>query len=506
MIVSAAPPPELAQARADLGKRLAEARKSAGYTQETLAPLTHYVRSTIANVERGRQSIGRDFWVRCDEILQTGGVLAVEYDRLRVLVTRSTAGHFDDGRARGATVATRTETPGPTALSLLAPQAANGDFAPQTYVVDLWAPAGRFFPGLAIPAFVHPAVAEDGRVLAAVPAGYCDDRLLRTPRRSLVVGRIETDQGAQLFGLDARHARQRLAQAPPDARLVIPQAYQLDELVLALLWAVANLDEALLADDARIEQATAELASYEQMSRSAVSHDLAADVSDVGRMWLGSVFCAGHIHRHAEALTSTPAYWTREQRGEEASTWLLFAHKLRYLDLTAARAGSHRIIRAFCIPRAAVDASPRGERILLLLAVALMESYGIEVVITDEPEYAGTPGFVTDSDRHAVLANWVGAQGIWHVDVSDDHRTVRQYGAAINHASGRSVIAAASPPARLRVLTEYLDLNWETLASRCRDLADQGCAAVVKPRSRHLSTAGIDRACRYLADAAALTD
>jgi DNA-binding XRE family transcriptional regulator len=506
VIVSVAPPPELAQARADLGRRLAEARKAAGYTQETLAPLTHYVRSTIANVERGRQSIGRDFWARCDEILHTGGELAAEYDRLRVLMARNTTGQLDGRRAHGTTFTPRTQAPGPTALSLLAPQAAEGGFAPQTYAVDLWAPNGRFFPGLAIPAYVHPATADDGRVLAAVPAGYRDDRLLRTPRRSLVVGQIETGQGVQLFGLDARHARRHLAQADPDARLVIPQAYQLDELVLALLWAVANLDEALLADDGLIEQATAELASYEQMSRSAVSHDLAADLTDVGRMWLGSAFCAGHIHRHAEALTSTPAYWTREQRGEEASTWLLFAHKQKYLDLTAARSGSHGIVRAFCIPRTAVDASPRGERILLLLAVALMESYGIRVVITDEPEYAGTPGFVTDRDRHAVLANWVGAKGIWHVDVTDDHRTVRQYGAAINHASDRSVIAAASPPARLRALTEYLDLNWETLARRCRDLADQGSAAVVQPRSRHLSTAGIDRACRYLANAAALTD
>lgn len=135
-----------------------------------------------------------------------------------------------------------------------------------------------------------------------------------------------------------------------------------------------------------------------------------------------------------------------------------------------------------------------------------MESYGIEVVITDEPEYGGTPGFVTDRQHHAVLANWVGAQGIWHVDVTDDHRTVHQYGDAIDHASVRSVIASASPPQRLRVLAGYLELNWETLARRCRDLADQGCAAVVQPRSRHLCTDGIDRACRYLADAAALTD
>src|SRR4051794_3082616 len=55
----------LTQARLALGRQLAAARKAAGHTQHTLAPLTLCGRSTIANVERGRQSVGRDFWIRC---------------------------------------------------------------------------------------------------------------------------------------------------------------------------------------------------------------------------------------------------------------------------------------------------------------------------------------------------------------------------------------------------------------------------------------------------------
>jgi hypothetical protein len=38
--------------------------------------------------ETGRQRVGRDFWVRCDELLRTGGALADEYDRIQLTVGR----------------------------------------------------------------------------------------------------------------------------------------------------------------------------------------------------------------------------------------------------------------------------------------------------------------------------------------------------------------------------------------------------------------------------------
>ena len=43
--------------------------------QERLAALADYSRSTIANVETGRQHIGYEFWARCDEVLLTGDAL-----------------------------------------------------------------------------------------------------------------------------------------------------------------------------------------------------------------------------------------------------------------------------------------------------------------------------------------------------------------------------------------------------------------------------------------------
>lgn len=79
-------PDEITTARAALGQQLALHRKAAGYTQHTFAPLTHYGRSTIANVEAGRQNVPRAFWERCDELLRASGVLVAAYDRMDQLV------------------------------------------------------------------------------------------------------------------------------------------------------------------------------------------------------------------------------------------------------------------------------------------------------------------------------------------------------------------------------------------------------------------------------------
>ncbi|MGX7829785.1 hypothetical protein ACTG9Q_32340 [Actinokineospora sp. 24-640] len=60
------------------------------------------------------------------------------------------------------------------------------------------------------------------------------------------------------------------------------------------------------------------------------------------------------------------------------------------------------------------------------------------------------------------------------------------------------MIAGPTPPARLRALADYLDLDWAWLTRRCADLGDYGTAGLAQPRSRLLSTAGLDKACRFL--------
>jgi transcriptional regulator with XRE-family HTH domain len=61
---------------------LAAYRRAAGCTQAQLAQRTGYSRSTIANVETGRQHVPRGFWEHADTALRTGGTLAAAHDEL----------------------------------------------------------------------------------------------------------------------------------------------------------------------------------------------------------------------------------------------------------------------------------------------------------------------------------------------------------------------------------------------------------------------------------------
>lgn len=315
-----------------------------------------------------------------------------------------------------------------------------------------------------------------------------------------MVGVTEGADGPHLFGLDTRHARRRLTGAVGEPRLLIPRAYALDDLTIGLLWAVANLDEPLLDDDVILTASREYLDAYEGLPRSVAGQEIGGELAPVSQMWLGSDFCARHILRHADTLDDVPTFWTREQRGEEASTWLLFAHKYAYLrESVATFTGTEVCLtRAFCIPQCTVSMSSRPERILLLLAMALMESFGVRVDVCDEPEYTAVQGFVLDQRRRAIVANWVGADRIWHVDVTDTSARIREFADATGYARAHSVVAAPTPAGRLRALADHLGLDWSWLVHRCQELADYGCAGIAQPRSRLLSVAGVDRACHFL--------
>jgi DNA-binding XRE family transcriptional regulator len=69
--------------RRRLGRRLATARKDAGYGQREFASRISYARSTLSTVESGIQRAGRDFWQACDRVLRTGREFEAGYDRIR---------------------------------------------------------------------------------------------------------------------------------------------------------------------------------------------------------------------------------------------------------------------------------------------------------------------------------------------------------------------------------------------------------------------------------------
>jgi transcriptional regulator with XRE-family HTH domain len=78
-------PDPIAEAQWDLGRQLAAYRQAAGLNQVQLARRTAYSRSTIANVETGRQSVPKAFWERCDAALATGRVLTAKYEEIEQL-------------------------------------------------------------------------------------------------------------------------------------------------------------------------------------------------------------------------------------------------------------------------------------------------------------------------------------------------------------------------------------------------------------------------------------
>jgi hypothetical protein len=192
-----------------------------------------------------------------------------------------------------------------------------------------------------------------------------------------------------------------------------------------------------------------------------------------------------------------PSFWTREQRGEEASAWLLFDHKYPYLRATTKTLGSVTT-RAFCVPEQVVRESPRYERILLFLAVALMESLGIHAQFTSDTAYEAVEGFVVSPNREAVIANWVRGDGMWHVDVTGRPSLVREYTTVAQDVGDRSIIRGSTSDDRLRALATYLDLPWAWLIGRCGALAQHGVGGLIQPRSRLVSVAGLDTACAYV--------
>lgn len=92
----------------ELGRQLAALRQAAGHTQHEFASLVHYTRSSIANVEVGRQHAPRKFCVLADSVLASGGALAAAWDEIESLEqTRRRAG---DGLPLPASSAVSTDS------------------------------------------------------------------------------------------------------------------------------------------------------------------------------------------------------------------------------------------------------------------------------------------------------------------------------------------------------------------------------------------------------------
>ncbi|MFI7067062.1 hypothetical protein ACIBL3_39110 [Kribbella sp. NPDC050124] len=358
-------------------------------------------------------------------------------------------------------------------------------------VVDV--PGGRFFQGAELAAVVAPSVPVDGGVVLERSSDLMAI-LGRPHRRTLLITPTLTDEGQAVHIADGREFAAGAIRGSEPHR--VPRAYRLDDLTTAVVWAVTNTDSAILADDSALDSYQRSLAHYEERSASSATLSEVPKLNDVSRRWLGSDFCARHIVRHLHRLTTSPFFWSREQRGEEAAAWLLWTHKLSYLRYTSRRYTALR--RGFCIPEYEVRASARYERVLLLLAVALMEAVGIEAQVSPEPEFAEIEGFVVADDL--IVANWLRGTGLWYVDTDAPSSRWSTYRDIASHAAAKSVIAHPTPSGRLQAMAAYLDIPWGWFAGRCRELAAVGVDGLAHPRSRLLSNDGLMTALRYVAN------
>ncbi|WP_194822203.1 helix-turn-helix domain-containing protein [Micromonospora sp. S-DT3-3-22] len=78
-------PQQLRDVKRSLGGALARWRRARGLTQDDVARRVHSTRSTVANVECGRQVVDRVFWAQCESLLAAGGELIAGYDDYRSL-------------------------------------------------------------------------------------------------------------------------------------------------------------------------------------------------------------------------------------------------------------------------------------------------------------------------------------------------------------------------------------------------------------------------------------
>ncbi len=364
-------------------------------------------------------------------------------------------------------------------------------------VTDSWEFAGRnFLDGTTAAVQFHPASASEETVRVAVSDPESLRRFLRPARRGLLVGVDERAEDMKLYVVDSSNARRALATFPGrDGALMLPAAQELDDLTYGILWSLIQLDDGLLADDRALEEERQLMDTFLPLPRSAVSRETRPELTTVGSNWLGSAFCAQHIQRRLNGVSEPPVFWTREQTGEQAAAWLFFEHKVAYLQSLADRfdGASEAMSRTFCIPETEVTRSSRYEKILLFLAIALMELHGIHVQVTVRPEYAMVDGFALATGQRAVVANWVRTEALWRADTITARPDLRAYREIFNDAAATSVTDGPTPASRLRDLAGYLEIDWPWLVQRCHALSMSGVGGLVHPRSRLITLDALDK-------------
>lgn len=351
-------------------------------------------------------------------------------------------------------------------------------------------PDGRSFSGVDVEAHRCEAVSPGEGWLMVDPGP--DAALNRPDRRTFVV---VVDDKQQSCILDGRRFANRVGRRT--GVQPVSSATSVDDLTVGIIWAVTNTDVALLADDGQLATLQAGLAQHDRRCWSDTPLTDVSTLSPVASQWLGSWLCTRHITRNLERLSGQPYLWPRERSGEDATSWLLWRHRFEYLRHTTR--WFPRMRRDFYLPEADAADSPKYERVLLLLAAALLESFGIVAALSSECEPAWGERFVLGEE--SIVANWLGGSGLCCVD-ADVSLSSR---AAVCHVDEQArelmSVTEQSSKRRLEAIANRLDVPWPWFQRRCAELAHEGVDDIAHPRSRFLSTRGLNAAIRYIARA-----
>ena len=451
-----------AAAEWDFGVVVRLFRKHTGLSQAAVARLVNIDQAEVSRLERGLKKI-RDR----RQLAQWGEALGIPSDLMRPLPAAERPETGSDG--------------------------VNGYLPLSDGPGQVLLPAGRNQPLTALPALAAPAITFRGNSLWLSTTRELE-AWTRMPQRALVIASRVIDGRHRHFAADARGA---VSRTPSADTIAVPAAYELDDLTYGILWAVAGFDSALLGDDAALH----DLLDVEpkELLQAGAQRALRDDLTDGAQMLIGSQTCASFILQQRHDLGDRPVFWTREQKGEEAATWLFFRHKLRYLQLLSPANTDSGVGRAFCIPQQAVDPSPTYERVLLFLAIALMESYGVTTWVTEEPDLQQTDGFVLAPGHRAAIATWVRTEAVPRAVVTAGPRVLRSFADATGFAKTHTVTPGTTPGVRLAATADYLGLDRAWLMRRCRQLAVEGTVGLARPRSRHLGVEALNTACGYAA-------
>ncbi|MFF1417991.1 hypothetical protein [Streptomyces sp. NPDC058280] len=368
--------------------------------------------------------------------------------------------------------------------------------APAPGADGFWRLAGRHvFDGTTAAVQVYEAAAAGDLALISQEDHEHLRSFVRPVRRGVVLASLQVeDLEARFVALDSAHCRRQMALDSPWQSVSIPSAYCLDDLTYAILWATMCLDDALLADDHALADAESSLGQHQSTGRSAVARAAAPALSRAGGDWLGAGFCAQHIAGRLTDVAGPAVLWAPVRSGENAAMRLLLRHQRLLMETLRTRDAGLQGCAVFLPPGALT--APCYERIWLFLLLAHWELLGLRVWVCTEAEFANAVGLALVPGRRAITADWGGGDLLWQVDVTDGRADVRAYSQALDHARVHSAVDGLTTPDRVRALADVLDLDWQWLTGRCRDLGAYGAAGMLRPRSRLISLDALDATLR----------